>query len=92
MNILVIGSGGREHALVRALSRPSGISVTCAPGNAGIARDARIEDVDSGQPEALISLARRQRFDLTVVGPELPLHRGVVDRFREGGHRIFGPS
>jgi phosphoribosylamine--glycine ligase len=92
MNILVIGSGGREHALVKALSNASGISVTCAPGNAGIARDARVEPVDASDPDALLSLARRDQFDLTVVGPELPLHRGVVDRFRAGGHRIFGPS
>jgi phosphoribosylamine--glycine ligase len=92
MRLLVIGSGGREHALVRTLARGTGISVTCAPGNAGIAGDARTVPVDASHPDALISLARRERFDLTVVGPELPLDRGVVDRFRQGGHRIFGPS
>jgi len=92
MRLLVIGSGGREHALVRTLTRGTEISVTCVPGNAGIARDARTIPVDAGHPDALISLARRERFDLTVVGPELPLDRGVVDRFRQGGHRIFGPS
>ena len=92
MNILVVGSGGREHALVRALSRTSGISVTCAPGNAGIAHDARIETVDVRDPEALLALARRANVDLTVVGPELPLDRGVVDHFRANGSRIFGPT
>jgi len=92
MNILVIGSGGREHALVRALSKRSEISVTCAPGNAGIARDARVETVDVGDSHALLALARRAKADLTVVGPELPLDHGVVDRFREHGIRIFGPS
>ena len=92
MKILVIGSGGREHAIVRRLARGTGISVTCVPGNAGIARDVRTLSVDAGHPDALLSLARLERFDLTIVGPELPLDRGVVDRFRQGGHRIFGPS
>jgi phosphoribosylamine---glycine ligase len=92
MRILVIGSGGREHALVRRLARGTGISVTCAPGNAGIARDVRTLPVDAAHPDALVTLARLERFDLTIVGPELPLDRGVVDRFREGGLRIFGPS
>ena len=92
MKVLVIGSGGREHALVRALARHTAISVTCTPGNAGIARDARTETVDSGAVDELCALADRERFDLTIVGPELPLDRGIVDRFRAAGHRIFGPS
>ena len=92
MKVLVIGSGGREHALVRALARHTAISVTCTPGNAGIARDARTETVESGAVDELCALADRERFDLTVVGPELPLDRGIVDRFRAAGHRIFGPS
>ena len=92
MTVLVIGSGGREHALVRRLARATGISVTCVPGNAGIARDARVLPVDAGHPDALLSLVRDEGFDLTVVGPELPLDRGIVDRFREGGYRIFGPT
>jgi phosphoribosylamine--glycine ligase len=92
VNILVIGSGGREHALVRTLSRTSGISVTCAPGNAGIARDARVADVDVRDADALLALAVRVRAELTVVGPELPLDCGVADRFRDAGHRLFGPS
>ena len=92
MKVLVIGSGGREHALVRALARHTAISVTCTPGNAGIARDARTETVDGGAVDELCALADRERFDLTIVGPELPLDRGIVDRFRAAGHRIFGPS
>ncbi len=92
MKLLVIGSGGREHALVRTLARTSGVSVTCVPGNAGIAADARVLAIESGAIDELSSLADRERFDLTVVGPELPLDLGVVDRFRARGHRIVGPS
>lgn len=92
MNIVVVGSGGREHALVRALGRTSGISVTCVPGNAGIARDARLDTAGLRDPEALLALARRAGADLTVIGPELPLECGVADHFRAHGMRIFGPS
>jgi phosphoribosylamine---glycine ligase len=92
MNVLVIGSGGREHALVSTLARDTRLSVSCAPGNAGIAQDARIHLVDAGDVDALLALAEREHIDLTVVGPELPLDRGVVDRFRAAGRRIFGPS
>ena len=93
MKLLVIGSGAREHALVRALGRARrDSSIACAPGNAGIARDARTIPVDAGNVDALVALADAERFDLTVVGPELPLDRGVVDRFRARGHRIFGPT
>jgi phosphoribosylamine--glycine ligase len=93
MKLLVVGSGGREHALVRALARTTpNCEVTCAPGNAGIGRDARLAAVDAGDVDGLLALADRERFDLTVVGPELPLDRGIVDRFRTSGHRIFGPS
>jgi phosphoribosylamine--glycine ligase len=92
MKVLVIGSGGREHALVRALAHDPRLSVACAPGNAGIARDARVHPIDAGDVDALLALAEREHIDLTVVGPELPLDRGVVDRFRAAGRRIFGPS
>ena len=92
MKLLVIGSGGREHALVRTLARTSGVSVTCVPGNAGIAADARVLAIESGAIDELSMLADHERFDLTVVGPELPLDLGVVDRFRARGHRIVGPS
>ena len=93
MKLLVVGSGAREHALVRTLARGrAGPSITCAPGNAGIAQDARTIPIDAGDVDALVALADAERFDLTVVGPELPLDRGVVDRFGERGHRIFGPT
>jgi phosphoribosylamine--glycine ligase len=92
MRILVIGSGAREHALVRALARGTGVSVACAPGNAGIAGDARLLPIESSAVDELCGLADREPFDLTVVGPELPLDLGLVDRFRGRGHRIFGPS
>jgi phosphoribosylamine---glycine ligase len=90
--VLVIGSGGREHALARALATRSRMSVTCAPGNAGIARDVSVVPIDVGDVDALLALVDREAFDLTVVGPELPLERGVVDRFQSAGHRIFGPT
>src|SRR5215204_5942912 len=93
MKILVVGSGGREHALVWTLGRnPSVSSVLCAPGNAGIARLARTVPVDAGDVDGLLDLAIREQVDLTVVGPELPLDRGIVDRFSSRGLRIFGPT
>jgi phosphoribosylamine--glycine ligase len=91
MRILVVGSGGREHALVHVLSR-EGHSVLCAPGNPGIAREARCVAVDASDPEALLALAVREGIDLTVIGPELPLSLGVVDRFVAAGLRIVGPT
>jgi phosphoribosylamine--glycine ligase len=93
VKVLVVGSGGREHALVRALARAERCAeVACAPGNAGIARDARLAPVRVDDLDALLALVERERFDLTVVGPERPLDLGIVDRFRATGHRIFGPS
>jgi phosphoribosylamine---glycine ligase len=92
MRVLIAGGGGREHALAWRLSRDPGVSaIVCAPGNAGIANVARLAPVDPAQPDALLALADRERIDLTVIGPELPLDRGVVDRFRAEGRRIFGP-
>lgn len=93
MKVLVVGSGGREHALAWKLSsEPAVAEVLCAPGNAGIAGLARLANVSAGDPAALAALAERERIDLTVVGPELPLDRGIVDLFRSRGLRIFGPS
>jgi phosphoribosylamine--glycine ligase len=93
MRILVVGSGAREHALAWKLGTERGVSeVVCAPGNAGIGRVARIEAVAASDLEGLRALAARARVDLTVVGPELPLDRGIVDLFASGGLRILGPT
>lgn len=93
MNILVIGGGGREHALVWKLSQsPHAGKICCAPGNAGISRLAQCVDIPSGDGEALLRFARDNRIDLTVVGPEAPLAGGIVDQFQEEGLKIFGPT
>jgi phosphoribosylamine--glycine ligase len=92
MKVLVVGSGGREHAVTWRLSGESAVtSLACAPGNAGIATVARLAPVDAGDPAALLALAEREAIDLTIIGPELPLDRGVVDRFRAAGRRVLGP-
>jgi phosphoribosylamine--glycine ligase len=93
MKVLVIGSGGREHALVWKLGQSPRISqVYCAPGNGGISRDAECVTADQKNLESLVALANRLRPDLTVVGPELPLQLGVVDEFTRRGWPIFGPT
>ena len=93
MKVLVVGGGGREHAVVDALSRSPQVSkIYCAPGNAGIARQAECVPVKDTDVEGLLSLAREKEIDLTVVGPEAALVAGIVDRFREEGLRIFGPT
>jgi phosphoribosylamine--glycine ligase len=93
MRVLVVGSGGREHAIVRALLRsPQAPEVLCAPGNAGIRLDARALDVRHDDPEALARRARAAQVDLVVVGPEAPLVAGLADALRAEGLRCFGPS
>jgi phosphoribosylamine--glycine ligase len=93
MRLLVIGSGAREHALVARFARDlvAG-ALVCAPGNPGMAGLARTISVDPSDTDALLDLARRERVDLTVVGPELPLSLGIVDEFVRGGLTIFGPT
>jgi phosphoribosylamine--glycine ligase len=93
MKILVIGGGGREHALAWKLRQSARVSqVYCAPGNAGIAADATCLAADVKDVQSLLSLADQIKPDLTVVGPELPLQLGVVDQFVRQGWRIFGPT
>ncbi|MDF1578503.1 MAG: phosphoribosylamine--glycine ligase [Desulfurivibrionaceae bacterium] len=93
MKVLVIGSGGREHALVWKIARsPLVEKIFCAPGNAGIGQLAECVDIAAGDIDKLVDFAGAEGIDLTVVGPEVPLTMGVVDRFREKGLRIFGPT
>jgi len=93
MKVLVIGSGGREHALVWKLRQSPRVSqLYCAPGNGGIADEAECLPADVKSVDSLIALARQIQPDLTIVGPELPLALGVVDEFTQRGWRIFGPS
>ncbi len=91
--VLLIGSGGREHAILEALSRSPFVSeIFVARGNAGMRELASLLPIDETDFDALISFALKEKIDLTVVGPELPLSLGIVDRFRAEGLRIFGPS
>ncbi|WP_093116026.1 phosphoribosylamine--glycine ligase [Thermoleophilum album] len=92
--VLVLGAGGREHALVRAISRSGARpTVWAAPGNPGIARDgARCVAIDPLDPDAVCELARRERIDFVVVGPEAPLVAGIADALAEAGVRCLGPS
>ncbi len=93
MNILVIGSGGREHALAwRLLQSPRSSKIYVAPGNAGTANEEGIENVPVTGTTALIDFVKKNNILLTVVGPEAPLAEGVVDAFRAAGLRIFGPT
>ena len=93
MKVLVIGSGGREHAIVDALTRSAQVKkIYCAPGNAGIARVAECVDIRDTEVERLRDFAAGEGIGLTVVGPEVALAAGVVDVFRAAGLRIFGPT
>jgi phosphoribosylamine--glycine ligase len=93
MKILVVGSGAREHAFAWKLSRENGVgAILCAPGNPGIAEVARCCPADPGKPDTLLAVAKREEVDLTVIGPELPLSRGVVDLFVAEQQPIVGPT
>ena len=95
MNVLVIGSGGREHALAWQAARSAGVEkVFVAPGNAGTAGEPGVENIAiaANDLEGLVEFAREQGIGLTIVGPEDPLVNGIVDRFSEAGLACFGPS
>ena len=93
MKLLVVGGGGREHALVWKLARsPSVKKIYCAPGNAGTALDGENVDISADDIEALLAFATKESIDFTVVGPEVPLVKGIVDLFKANGLRVFGPS
>src|SRR5687767_2362573 len=101
MKLLVVGSGGREHALVWKLAQSSHVTqMWCAPGNAGIAEEhlarngSRVECVSIGAEDLpkLLAFAQEKKADLTVVGPDNPLALGIVDLFQQNGLRIWGPN
>lgn len=93
MKILVVGSGGREHTLVWKLSQsPKVDKIYCAPGNAGIAGLAELVNIKAEDIEILLAFALEKNIDLTVVGPEVPLVDGIVDRFEKEGLKVFGPN
>lgn len=95
MNILIIGNGGREHALAwKAAQSPLAERVFVAPGNAGTALEPALQNVDIAATDipALLAFAQSEKIDLTIVGPEAPLVKGVVDTFRKAGLKIFGPT
>ena len=93
MKILVVGNGGREHALVWKLARsPLVTDVFCAPGNAGTALDGQNLDINANDVARLIKFSKTERIDLTVIGPEAPLAAGMVDAFEDANLLVFGPS
>ncbi|MFN5099943.1 MAG: phosphoribosylamine--glycine ligase [Burkholderiaceae bacterium] len=93
MKILVVGSGGREHALAWKLAQSKRIQIVMvAPGNGGTASDPRLKNVPITDPKQLADFAEQEHIALTVVGPEVPLAAGIVDLFRERGLKIFGPT
>ncbi len=93
MRVLVVGSGAREHALVWKLGAEGGVdAVVCAPGNAGMSRATRCAPVAADDPGALLALIDRERIDFTVIGPELPLTRGVANVLARAGHPCCGPT
>ncbi len=93
MKVLILGSGGREHALALTAARsPRVTEVVCAPGNGGIAERARCVPVNLKDLEAMVGLAEAEKPGLTIVGPELPLSLGIVDALQQRGFRVFGPT
>ncbi|SDK36906.1 phosphoribosylamine--glycine ligase [Sediminibacillus albus] len=93
MNVLVVGSGGREHSIVKKLaeSRLAG-NIYAAPGNGGISKEAECVNIKDNQIDELIAFAKEAQIDWTIVGPETPLTAGIVDAFEQEGLQIFGPS
>jgi phosphoribosylamine--glycine ligase len=93
MKVLILGSGGREHALAWAVRRSGRVTeVVCAPGNGGISQESRCVPVNLKDLDAMVKLAETEKPALTIVGPELPLSLGIVDALQERGMRVFGPT
>ena len=93
MKVLIVGSGGREHAIAWKISKSNKVDkIYCAPGNAGIAQIAECVDIGAMEFDRLVAFAKEKEIDLTVVGMDDPLVGGIVDVFREAGLRVFGPE
>lgn len=93
MRILVVGSGGREHAICYKLSQENKVEeIYCAPGNAGISKIAKCIDIKDDDINKLLGFAKENEIDLTIVGPEVPLVEGIVDEFEKENLKIFGPN
>jgi len=93
MKVFIIGSGGREHALLRqVLESPKVSDVFCAPGNAGMSREATCVPISVESIDELVAFAKKEEIDLTIIGPELPLTLGIVDAFQNQGLAVFGPT
>src|ERR1700752_1709179 len=95
MKVLIVGGGGREHALAWKCASSARVSeVLVAPGNAGTANEPKVRNVNVSAEDipGLVALARSERVDLTIVGPEAPLVSGVVDEFNKAGSKCFGPQ
>ncbi len=93
LNVLVVGSGGREHAIIKALKKsPRLAKLVCSPGNGGIARDCETANVAADDIDGLVNLAKNGNFDLVVSGPEVPLSLGLADRLRAESIAVYGPD
>ncbi len=93
MKILIIGGGGREHAIAWKLKSENNVNkIYCAPGNAGISEIAECLNINDSDIEKLLQFAKKEQIDLTIVGPEVPLVKGIVDEFEKEGLRVFGPN
>ena len=92
MKVLIVGSGGREHAIATAVAKSSKVDkIYCAPGNAGIGQIAECVNIGAMEFDKLVEFAKNNEIDLTVVGMDDPLVGGIVDKFEEAGLRVFGP-
>jgi len=93
MKVLVVGSGGREHAIVWKLAQSRIVDkIYCAPGNAGISEIAECVDIKTDDFDALVDFVKYEWIDITIVGPEDPLSKGIVDAFEKEGRKIVGPT
>ena len=93
MRVLVVGGGGREHAICWKLKQDHPeLELFCAPGNGGIAAIATVIPIKVTEIDLLLGFAKQERIDLTIIGPELPLSLGIVDLFQEAGLKVFGPT